>query len=205
MDMEIHPAQKALLSVPFIRRCKRALMMYLREQSHEAIVQPASSMSQEIRDVSKDLLHKGLPDKPELWEVLTPKYPPGCRRIIASDDYYPALNMKHVHLETRDIQRITESGIETVDGDNAEFDLIVYATGFRTVEFLHPIKLYGAGGRELADIWSGGATAYYGVTVEDMPNFGLLYGPNTNLGRCWRTSPCDSQANLRKGTTRSSS
>ncbi|KAL2823959.1 hypothetical protein BJY01DRAFT_256552 [Aspergillus pseudoustus] len=182
MDMEIHPAQKALLAVPFLRRCKRAIMMFLREQSHEAIVNTESSMSQEIRDMAKGLMHKGLPDKPELWDVLTPKYPPGCRRIIASDDYFPALNLKHVYLETRDIQRITEFGVETVDGENAEFDLIVYATGFRTVEFLHPIKMYGAGGRELSEIWEGGATAYYGVTVEAMPNFGVLYGPNTNLG-----------------------
>ncbi|KAL3467688.1 hypothetical protein BJX64DRAFT_283156 [Aspergillus heterothallicus] len=182
MDMEIHPVQKALLAVPFLRRCKRAIMMYLREQSHEAIVKSDSAMSQDIRNMAKDHLQKGLPDKPELWETLTPQYPPGCRRIIASDDYYPALNKKHVHLETRDIQRITESGIETVDGDQVEFDLIVYATGFRTVEFLHPIKMIGDEGRELADVWDGGATAYYGVTVEEMPNFGLLYGPNTNLG-----------------------
>ncbi|KAL2867629.1 sulfatase domain protein [Aspergillus lucknowensis] len=182
MDMAVHPAQKALLTVPLLRRCKRAIMMYLREQTHDAIVKGDSAMSQQVRDMSRGLLRKGLPDKPELWDILTPNYPPGCRRILSSDDYYPALNLDHVKLETRDIQRITESGIETVDGENTEFDLIVYATGFRTVEFLHPIKMYGARGRELSEIWDGGATAYYGVTVEDMPNFGLLYGPNTNLG-----------------------
>ncbi|KAL4781299.1 hypothetical protein BJX76DRAFT_360078 [Aspergillus varians] len=81
-----------------------------------------------------------------------------CRRLLSSDDHYAALNKDHVKLETREMQRITETGIET---ETAEFDLIV---------------------RELSQAWDGGATAYYGVTVEDMPNFGLLYGPNTSLG-----------------------
>ncbi|KAL4864933.1 hypothetical protein BDV12DRAFT_175457 [Aspergillus spectabilis] len=182
MDMAVHPAQQALLSIPFLRRSKRAAMMWFREATHDAIVELDSKMSKEVRDMGTDLIKKGLPDKPELWDVLTPTYPPGCRRILASDDYYPALNNEHVKLELRDIQRISETGIETADGENTEFDLIVYATGFRTVEFLHPIKIQGANGRELSKIWKGGATAYYGVTVEDMPNFGLLYGPNTNLG-----------------------
>ncbi|KAL4883519.1 hypothetical protein BJY04DRAFT_226536 [Aspergillus karnatakaensis] len=182
MDMPVHPAQQALLSIPFLRRCKRAAMMWFREQTHDTIVQLDSKTSQEVRDMGVDLIKKGLPDRSELWDVLTPSYPPGCRRILASDDYYPALGRENVHLELRDIARITETGIETVDGEGSEFDLIVYATGFRTVEFLHPIQIKGAGGRELSEVWKGGATAYYGVTVEEMPNFGLLYGPNTNLG-----------------------
>ncbi|KAL4912250.1 hypothetical protein BDW62DRAFT_206675 [Aspergillus aurantiobrunneus] len=181
-DSAVHPVQKALLSVPLLRRCKRAFMMFYREQTHDPIVHAHSPMSQEVRGMGVAHIKKGLPDKPEMWETLTPAYPPGCRRILSSDDYYPALNKEHVKLETREIKRITESGIETVDGENTEFDLIVYATGFRTVEFLHPMKLYGAHGRDLSEVWDGGATAYYGVTVEDMPNFGLLYGPNTNLG-----------------------
>ncbi|KAL2826655.1 hypothetical protein BDW59DRAFT_144989 [Aspergillus cavernicola] len=181
-DMAVHSVQQALLSVPLVRRCKRAAMMNFRERSHDAIVNPNSALSQEIRGIGVDLIKKGLPDKPEMWEILTPTYAPGCRRILSSDDYYPALNEEHVELEIREIQRITESGIETADGENTEFDLIVYATGFRSVEFLHPIKIYGMGGRALSTIWDGGAAAYYGVTVEDMPNFGVLYGPNTNLG-----------------------
>ncbi|KAL3469193.1 hypothetical protein BJX99DRAFT_80953 [Aspergillus californicus] len=181
-DVPVHPIQQTLLAIPPIRWCKRAAMMLYREMSHDAIVKPHSKLSQQTRELGTQHIKTGLPDKPEMWEMLTPTYAPGCRRILASDDYYPALNEKHVTLETRDIQRITESGIETADGENTEFDLVVYATGFRTVEFLHPMNIYGMGGRSLSDVWQGGATAYYGVTVEDMPNFGLLYGPNTNLG-----------------------
>ncbi|KAL4768212.1 hypothetical protein BDW60DRAFT_219933 [Aspergillus nidulans var. acristatus] len=181
-DKPVHSAQKALLSIPFFRNCKRAFMMLYREMSHDFVVKSNARNSQEVRELAIGHIKKGLPDKPELWDVLTPSYPPGCRRILASDDYYPALGRDNVKLDTRNIQRITETGIQTADGETTDFDLIVYATGFRTVEFLHPIKVCGAGGRELAEIWDGGATAYYGVTVEQMPNFGLLYGPNTNLG-----------------------
>lgn len=180
-DYAIQPLQKALLSIPFFRNCKRSLMMFYREATHDPIVKADSKMADEVRKMGIEHIKKGLPDKPEMWDVLTPKYAPGCRRILSSDDYYPALNKEHVKLETRDIQRITESGIQTAD-ETTEFDLIVYATGFRTVEFLTPIKIHGANGRDLAELWDGGATAYYGVTAEDMPNFGLLYGPNTNLG-----------------------
>ena len=60
--------------------------------------------------------------------------------------------------------------------------MIVLATGFRTVDFMYPIKITGLNGRSIEDIWKGGAKAYLGIAVEGLPNFGMLYGPNTNLG-----------------------
>lgn len=104
-----------------------------------------------------------------------------CLLVIISDDYFPVFNRDNVRLETGKIDRITDKGIVT-DGKEEEYDLIVLATGFRTVEFMHPIKIIGRGGKSLADVWTEGGQALYGITVEDMPNFGMLYGPNTNLG-----------------------
>lgn len=158
-------------------------MMDFREWFFDAIVDSNSALSNVIRKTCLDAMRAQLPNRPDLWEVLTPNYSPGCKRVLLSDDYYPTLGKEHVHLETRPIQRITETGIETADGEMKEFDLIVAATGFRTVEFMHPIQIKGANGRSLSDIWKDGAMAYYGVTVEDLPNFAMLYGPNTNLGQ----------------------
>lgn len=110
-----------------------------------------------------------------------------CKRVIITDDYYPTLGLPNVSLETRPIHSISSSTV-IVNGDSGatpldtDFDLIVCATGFNTVEFLHPIELTGRKGRKLSDVWSNGAKAYNGTCVEDMPNFGMLYGPNTNLG-----------------------
>lgn len=115
--------------------------------------------------------------------------PSGCKRIIISDDYYPALINPNVTLETRPIDSITSSTIQVSDPSaekpvDAEpsYDLIICATGFKAVEFMHPIELRGRHGRTLQDVWKNGAQALNGVFVEDMPNFGMLYGPNTNLG-----------------------
>lgn len=127
-----------------------------------------------------------IPNRPDLWDKLLPDYSPGCKRVIITDDYYPAIADPKTTLETNEIVRITESGIEVADGQGGtkihEHDMIVLATGFRTVEFLFPIKVTGTKGRALSDIWDKGASALYGTTVPSLPNFGMFYGPNTNLG-----------------------
>jgi hypothetical protein len=127
-------------------------------------------------------MKQAIPNRPDLWQKLTPDYNPGCKRVIISDDYYPAVANPKTTLETNKIRRITNTGIEMEDGTHHEHDLIVLATGFRTVEFLYPIKVTGTNSRSLSNIWSAGATALYGVTVHSLPNFGMFYGPNTNLG-----------------------
>lgn len=115
------------------------------------------------------------------WEKLTPNYAVGCKRVIITDDYFPVFNQSNVSLETGKIAKITEKGIE-IDGVETEYDLIVCATGFRTVEFMHPIKITGSAGRSLSQVWSKGAKAMNGMFVESLPNFAMLYGPNSNLG-----------------------
>lgn len=157
--------------------------MDYREEFHDAVFDNESQWAQVIRDGCKDLLETQLADKPELWKTLTPDYAPGCKRVIITDDYYPTLARDNVDLETRHINRITKNGIEIEGAGVKEFDFIVLATGFKTVDFMYPIQVYGANGRPVGDVWKDGARAYYGVTVEDMPNFGMFYGPNTNLGK----------------------
>jgi hypothetical protein len=142
----------------------------------------SSDPAEAIRASCKDMQRKQIPDRPDLWETLTPDYNPGCKRVIITDDYYPAIANPKTTLETNKIKRITETGIELENGTHHDHDMIVLATGFRTVEFLFPIKITGTNDRTLADVWSGGASALYGTTVPSLPNFGMFYGPNTNLG-----------------------
>lgn len=91
-------------------------------------------------------------------------------------------------LETRPIDSISGNKVKVKEEDGSvvdvepDFDLLVCATGFKTVDFMHPIQMYGKNGRSLSDVWKDGAQALYGTCVEEMPNFGMLYGPNTNLG-----------------------
>ncbi|RAL04245.1 flavin-containing monooxygenase [Aspergillus ibericus CBS 121593] len=174
--------QFLLTYVPPIRWCKRAMIMQIREWSHTPVTNAESGHAHQVQKWTLARMRSHLPDKPDLWEALTPKYSLGCKRVLFCDDYYRTLNMSHVDLETRPIQRITATGIQTEGGGDQDYDLIVLASGFRSLEFLHSIRIYGTHGRPLEDIWKGGATAYRGVVAEGLPNFGMLYGPNTNLG-----------------------
>ncbi|WP_420039183.1 flavin-containing monooxygenase [Gordonia sp. MP11Mi] len=118
---------------------------------------------------------------PELRRKVTPTDPMGCKRILMSNDYYPALVRDHVDVVTEGIERIESDGVVTADGKLHEVDTIVLGTGFAATEFLSPMTVTGLGGEDLNDAWSGGAQAYLGITVAGFPNFFMLYGPNTNL------------------------
>ena len=162
--------------LPPVRWRKRAGMMDFRESFYDAVTDGSSAFADMLRTLCQDMMRTQIPDRPDMWKKLTPTYNPGCKRVIISDDYYPAVASPKTTLETNKIKRITETGIELENGEINEHDMIVLATGFRTVEFLFPIKVTGTHGRTLADVWSGGASALYGTTVPSLPNFGMFYG-----------------------------
>lgn len=130
---------------------------------------------------AKKYLHETIKE-PALRAALTPDYPVGAKRLLISDDYYDSLNRENVRLVTEDIERMTNSGIVTADGTEFAADVVIFATGFATTQFLVPMKIEGAGGKTLDDVWTNGAEAYLGITVAGFPNFFMTYGPNTNLG-----------------------
>jgi len=138
-------------------------------------------LSRRIRQACLDYLAAEIPD-PKLRATLTPDYAPGCKRLLISDDYIPALRRENVAVVTSGIERIAEGGVVTRDGALHPADVIVYGTGFETTSFLAPIEIEGLGGRKLQEQWRDGAEAYLGVAVSGFPNLFLLYGPNTNLG-----------------------
>ncbi|MFC4857748.1 flavin-containing monooxygenase [Actinophytocola glycyrrhizae] len=118
----------------------------------------------------------------ELRARLMPDYRIGCKRLLFSNDWYPALTEPNVDVVTDRITAITHDGVRTEDGRVHEADVLVYGTGFTATDFLAPMTVRGLGGRDLNDEWAGGARAHLGVTVPGFPNMFLVYGPNTNLG-----------------------
>jgi cation diffusion facilitator CzcD-associated flavoprotein CzcO len=151
----------------------------------EVVLTPLMKQAQPMQTIVRwrSLLHlrRQVRDR-ALRAKLVPDYPIGARRVLFNDDYYPTLGRDNVRLVTDAIERIEPAGVRTRDGELHEADVIVYATGFKATEFLAPIRVTGAGGRDLADEWRHGAHAHLGVTVSGFPNFFMLYGPNTNLG-----------------------
>ncbi len=127
-------------------------------------------------------LKKQVPD-PELRAELTPAYRMGCKRVLISNDFYPALNRDNVDLVTAGIEAIEPRGIRTTDGVLHEADTIIYGTGFKVVDYIASMKITGSGGRDLGDVWATESVRnYLGISVSGFPNLMLLMGPNTGLG-----------------------
>jgi cation diffusion facilitator CzcD-associated flavoprotein CzcO len=134
-----------------------------------------------VTALSRSHLNRQVSD-PDLIAKMTPSYPVGCKRILFSSDYLPALGQPNVDLVTDPIAEITATGVRTVDGVDHPADVLIFGTGFAATEFLAPMKIRGQDGRNLREEWLTGARAYLGVTVPHFPNLFLMYGPNTNLG-----------------------
>ncbi|KAI4190370.1 MAG: hypothetical protein L6R41_000822 [Letrouitia leprolyta] len=169
--------------IPWVRKRYRASVMDFRESTFDAAFDPRSAKHETVKSISRQHMLDQLPspDSAPLREKLTPHYPFSCKRILVSDDYYPALNQRNVILETKSIDEVTSTGVRMKDGTMHDLDVLVLATGFRTTDFLYPMKIYGTNGFPLEGAWADGASAYLGIMVDGFPNFGMLYGPNTNL------------------------
>ncbi|MDZ4350323.1 MAG: NAD(P)/FAD-dependent oxidoreductase [Xanthomonadaceae bacterium] len=122
--------------------------------------------------------------EPGLRARLAPDYTIGCKRVLLSNDYYPALVRENVHLETDAIAIIERDAVVTADGRRHACDALVLATGFHAAEAGAPFPIYGCQGRELNAVWGGGASAsaYLGTTVSGFPGLFVMTGPNTALG-----------------------
>jgi cation diffusion facilitator CzcD-associated flavoprotein CzcO len=118
---------------------------------------------------------------PALRAKLTPDTPIGCKRILFSNNFYPAVSQPHVELVTDAAQEVTATGVRAGVVEH-EADVLIWGTGFATQDFDHGIEVTGRDGHPLAKQWRDGARAHLGVHVPGFPNLFLLYGPNTNLG-----------------------
>jgi cation diffusion facilitator CzcD-associated flavoprotein CzcO len=128
-----------------------------------------------------DHLAAQVPD-PELRARLTPAYELGCKRVLISNDFYPAIQRPNVEFITDGIREIREHSIVTQDGTERPVDVLIYGTGFRATEPLHDTRVAGRNGLEIHEAWKERISAYLGITVTGFPNFFLLLGPNTGLG-----------------------
>lgn len=127
-------------------------------------------------------LERQFADRPDLLRTAVPDYPPGAKRMLKDNGVWgAALRRPNVELTTTAIERITETGVRTVDGRDHEVDVLIYATGFTASDFLTPMRVTGRDGIDLHAQWNGDARAYLGITVPNFPNLFCMYGPNTNI------------------------
>jgi cation diffusion facilitator CzcD-associated flavoprotein CzcO len=134
-----------------------------------------------FRAVGRHQINKTITDE-QLRAKVTPSDEVGCKRIMLTDEWYPALREANVELITAPIAEFTPSGVRLKDGSERPADVLVLATGFKTHGFVAPMEIIGAAGRTLAEEWAQVPHAYLGLSVSGFPNMFLLYGPNTNGG-----------------------
>lgn len=120
--------------------------------------------------------------RPSLRKTLTPDYTIGCKRVLISNDYYPALSRSNVEVVTDPVLRIEADGVITADGIKHPADCLIFGTGFQASDPLPRDCIIGRHGIDLMDAWRKGAHAYKGTTVPGYPNLFLIVGPNTGLG-----------------------
>lgn len=180
-DREFTQAQRwALVHVPGLQRLYRS-WIYWKLEARWTFMRRGSRlgrfMQQRFASEVGKLASERLPT-----DALVPNYVPGCRRILISDDWYPTLLRPHVDVVSAGVVAVEPGAVVTEDGGRHRADVLVFGTGFRTTEFLSPVRITGREGRVLEEDWSDGASAFLGLARPGFPNLFMMYGPNTNLG-----------------------
>jgi 4-hydroxyacetophenone monooxygenase len=137
-------------------------------------------MNDKLRDDLTAYIKAQTGGRQDLIDKLIPDYAPFSRRPVVDNGWYKALTRDNVELVTDGIARLTEAGIEDVNGNVREVDIIVSATGFDVMKYLYPAKYTGKGGIDVHDLWAtDGPRAYLSMMVPEFPNMFILYGPNS--------------------------
>jgi cation diffusion facilitator CzcD-associated flavoprotein CzcO len=170
--------KEAIKRLPGVQEFRRRFMFQYCESITLAIRHPRT-IGRLAGARSAAFMRSQLKD-PETRRKAWPDYTFGCKRVLFSSYYLPALERANVELVTDAITRVVPEGVVTQDATVREFDCIIWATGFQTNEFMFPMAVTGRDGTELSEQWSGGAHAHLGMTVPAFPNMFVMYGPNTN-------------------------
>jgi cation diffusion facilitator CzcD-associated flavoprotein CzcO len=164
--------------IPGLQAFRRVFVYYYAESLTMMIRNPRTWGR--IGRLNSTLFMRSQLKDPEVRRKAWPDYTFGCKRILFSSEYLPALQRPNVELVTDRVARLTPTGIVTDDGRELPVDCIINATGFRTTEFMFPMEIAGSGGRTLSEAWANGPHAHLGITVPGFPSLFLMYGPNTN-------------------------
>ena len=181
-DRVISDKERALFRrVPAAQAAARNGIYWLRELNLLSFTRGGPLRAAATKEATKNL--EGAISDPDLRAKLTPDYEIGCKRVLLSNDYDPALAQPNVEVVTTGVTEVRAHSVVDGDGVEHDVDVIVYGTGFRVMDIPVAHRLTGREGRTLSEEWAGsGAEAHRGTTVAGFPNLYLLLGPNTALG-----------------------
>ncbi|TDT95961.1 cation diffusion facilitator CzcD-associated flavoprotein CzcO [Streptomyces sp. 846.5] len=194
MDRDIAPAERWLYRhVPATQRALRTAQWAIRESQTGMFVKRPALLRLAERMARRNL-DRHIKD-PALRAGLTPDYRFGCKRVLLSNTYYPALAQPNVEVVASALEQVRGSSVVAADGSEHEVDAIVFGTGFHVTDMPIGSRITGAAGRTLAEEWKDGMAALRGTTVSGFPNLLFVVGPNTGLGSSSMVLQIESQLN----------
>ncbi|MCE2679016.1 MAG: NAD(P)/FAD-dependent oxidoreductase [Burkholderiales bacterium] len=182
LDRAFLPTEQFMFKhIPFVQKGLRAAIYWLMEtQVLGFVVNP--KLMKGLEFISRRHFEKQIPD-PVLRAKVTPNYTIGCKRVLYTNNYLPALTRTNVNVLTEGITEVRENGVLGKDGVFREADCIILGTGFMATKPVEEGCIFGSGGKDLLDVWQeGGMQAYKGAAVSGFPNMFFIIGPNTGLG-----------------------
>ncbi|MFD4786198.1 flavin-containing monooxygenase [Streptomyces sp. NPDC058459] len=194
VDRAIGAAERRLhQALPFTARLRRGLLWGIRELQVQAFTKHPGELGP-VERLARRNMARAIKD-PALRAKLTPDYRIGCKRILLSSAYYPALARPNVDVVASGVTEIRGSTVVAADGTATEVDAIVFGTGFHVTDMPIAERVVGAGGRTLAEAWQGGMAALRGGSAAGFPNWLSVIGPNTGLGNSSMILMIESQLN----------
>jgi len=180
-DRAIGPRRRALYRrFPALQKLAR-LGLWLVSEARVPGLRWSTRLAAGHRLLARMHLRRQIPD-PAMRAALSPDFDIGCKRVILSSDFYPALMRNSAELVSCPVARIEPDCIVDANDQRRPTDLIVLATGFHATDPIPRGRLIGRDGRDLGLAWCDGPEAWAGVMVHGFPNLFLLMGPNTALG-----------------------
>ncbi|MEV6169426.1 NAD(P)/FAD-dependent oxidoreductase [Streptomyces sp. NPDC051954] len=194
VDRAISGAERWLhKQLPITAQARRGLLWGLRELQVQAFTKRPNELGM-VEQLAKRNMGRAIKD-PALRAKLTPDYRIGCKRILLSSDYYPALARPNVDVVASGLSEIRGSTLVAADGSEAEVDAIVFGTGFHVTDMPIAERVVGADGRTLAETWKTGMQSLRGASAAGFPNWMTIIGPNTGLGNSSMILMIESQLN----------
>ena len=166
--------------IPLLPRIRRKMIYALFEYRHR-VFRGEPRMVNFAMKMWRTSLEKAIAD-PDLRQHLTPDYQIGCKRILSSNDWYPALARNNVTVVPHGITRVEGDQIITSDGSRTQADILIWGTGFHVTDVVERLDITGPMDLTLREAWADGMTANLGTAIAGFPNFFMLLGPHTGLG-----------------------
>lgn len=179
--------------VPATRVARRGLLWGIREMQVSAFTKRPNELGL-IEGLAKGHMRRAVKD-PALRAKLTPDYRIGCKRILLSNTYYPALTQPNVDVVASGLKEVRGKVLVASDGTETEADAIVFGTGFHVTDMPIAHRVTGANGTTLAEEWKDGMESLRGASAAGFPNFLTIIGPNTGLGNSSMILMIESQLN----------